>query len=79
MHKGVGTGEGAAGPSPPPPNNFVGGQNSLWPLKKFVLIDINEPVHEISNNVVCATIKGSDQPAHMHSLIRAFACRLNIL
>ena len=23
-----------------------------------------EPVHEISNNVVCATSKGSDQPAH---------------
>ena len=35
--------------------------------------------HEISNNVVCATSKGSDQPAHMHSLIRAFASRLNIL
>ena len=38
-----------------------------------------EPVHEISNKVVCATSKGSDQPAHMHSLIRAFASRLNIL
>ena len=25
---------------------------------------LNEPVHEISNNVVCATSKGSDQPAH---------------
>ena len=23
----------------------------------------NEPVHEISNNVVCATSKASDQPA----------------
>ena len=31
--------------------------------------------HEISNNVVCATIKGSDQHAHRHSLIRAFASR----
>ena len=40
---------------------------------------INEPVHEISNNVVCATSKASDQPAHMRSLIRAFASRLNIL
>ena len=29
--------------------------------------------HEISNNKVCATSKASDQPAHMHSLIRAFA------
>ena len=38
-----------------------------------------EPQHEISNNVVCATSKGSDQPAHTHSLIRAFASRLNIL
>ena len=34
--------------------------------------------HEISNNVVCGTSKASDQPAHMHSLIRAFASRLNI-
>ena len=32
----------------------------------------NEPVHEISNNVVCATSKASD-------LIRAFASRLSIL
>ena len=37
------------------------------------------PVHEISNNVVCATSKASDQPAHMRSLIRAFAHRSNIL
>ena len=34
---------------------------------------IIEPVHEISNNVVCATSKASDQPAHTRSLIRAFA------
>ena len=40
---------------------------------------IYEPVHEIPNNVACATSKASDQPAHMHSLIRAFASRLNIL
>ena len=38
-----------------------------------------EPVHEISNNVACATSKASDQPAHKRSLIRAFASRLNIL
>ena len=38
-----------------------------------------EPVHEISNNVTCATSKVSDQPAHMRSLIRAFAGRLGIL
>ena len=42
-------------------------------------ICIIEPRHEISNNVVCATSKASDQPAHMRSLIRAFASRLNIL
>ena len=45
----------------------------------FVLALIFEPVHEISNNVVCATSKALDQPAHTHSLIRAFASRLNIL
>ena len=39
----------------------------------------NEPQQVISYNVVCATKKGSDQPAHTHSLIRAFASRLNIL
>ena len=33
----------------------------------------NEQRHEISNNVVCATSKGSDQPAHTRSLSRAFA------
>ena len=38
----------------------------------------NEPRHDISNNVVCATSKASDQPAHMRSLITAFASRLNI-
>ena len=38
-----------------------------------------ESVHEISNNVVCATSKVSDQPAHMRSLIRAISSRLTIL
>ena len=38
-----------------------------------------EPVHEISNNVACATSKTSDQPAHTRSLIRDFASRLSIL
>ena len=46
----------------------------------FMLVtQIIEPRHEISNNAVCATSKASDQPAHMRSLIRAFASRLNIL
>ena len=40
---------------------------------------VYEPRHDISNNVVCATSKGSDQPAHRPRLIRAFASRLNIL
>ena len=47
--------------------------------EKKTLVDIFEPSHEISNNVVCATSKISDQPAHRRSLIRAFACRLRIL
>ena len=37
---------------------------------------IFEPVHEISNNVVCLTSKASDQPTHIR---RAFASRLSIL
>ena len=45
----------------------------------FVVVILFEPWHVISNNVVCAISKGSDQPAHTHSLIRAFACRLNML
>ena len=49
--------------------NFIGTQK----------VNLFEPRHEISNNVVCATSKGSDQPAHTRSLIRAFANRVNIL
>ena len=47
----------------------------IYPVGKEII----EPGHEISNNVVCATSKASDQPAHMRSLIRAFASGLNIL
>ena len=43
------------------------------------ILNLFEPVHEISNNVVSATGKASDKPAHMRSLIRAFSSRLNIL
>ena len=39
---------------------------------------VSEPRHAISNNVVCATSKGSDQPAHTRSLVGAFASRFNI-
>ena len=35
--------------------------------------------HEISNNVVCVTSKGSDQTVHRRILIKSFACHLNIL
>ena len=52
----------------------------MYGLKGFVFWSVvYEPVHEISNNVVCATSKGSDQPAHTRTLIRAFASCLNIL
>ena len=52
---------------------------SLVMLSNIKLTLINELRNEISNNVVCATSKVSDQPAHMRSVIGAFACRLNIL
>ena len=51
-------------------------------MNKYKLKLVNqvlvEPRYEISNNVVCATSKASDQPAHTRSLIRAFASCLNI-
>ena len=47
----------------------------LWPSSDLLF----EPRHEISNNVVCGTSKGSDQPVYARRLIRAFACHLNIL
>ena len=47
----------------------------LWRQRHIII----EPVHEISNNVVCATSNTSDQPALTSSLIRAFATRLSIL
>ena len=47
--------------------------------KKIFQNIIIEPRHEISNNVACATGKGSDQPAHTPSLIRAFGGRSNVL
>ena len=65
---------------------FIGRMNSIlsWvehekSFTSLYAIMTYEPRHEISNNVVCATIKASDQPAHTRSLIRAFASRLNIL
>ena len=43
-----------------------------------ITVNIIETGHEISINV-CGTSKASDQPAHMHSLIRAFTSCLNSL
>ena len=45
----------------------------------FLFYKQHNTVHEISNNVVCATSKALDQPAHTRSLIRAFASRLSVL
>ena len=50
-----------------------------WGPYQYSYGNIIEPKHDISNNVVCATSKGSDHPAHMRSLTRAFASCLNIL
>ena len=42
----------------------------------YLLQQVFEPRHEISNIVVFVTSQGSDQPAHTHSLIRAFCLSL---
>ena len=55
------------------------GEFKLTVFKILNFKNSNEPRHEISNNVVYATSNGSDQPAHMRSLIRAFASPWNIL
>ena len=54
-------------------NSIMLGQYCLQILSTY------EPVHEISNIGVWTTSKASDQPAHTHSLTRAFASRLSIL
>ena len=48
-------------------------------VENLIIEKTYEPRHEISDNLVCATSKALDQPAHSRSLIRAYACRLNIL
>ena len=55
------------------------GTTHLFPITPYGGIYTFEPQCEISNNVVCVTSKASDQPAHMPSLIRAFALLWNIL
>ena len=36
----------------------------------------NEPPHDKTNKMACASSKDSDQPGHLHSLIRVFAVRM---
>ena len=55
------------------------GKSTATGVMSLLNVSPNEQVHEISNNVVCATSKASDQPSHTRSLIRAFASRLCIL
>ena len=53
-----------------------------WTIHPLTMVTVKyktEPRHEISNIVVCATSKASDQPAHTRNLIRAFASRFTIL
>ena len=57
-------------------HNFIRTPIGIKPVR---IQSTYEPLHWISNNVVCATSKASDQPAHTRSLIRAFASRLNSL
>ena len=52
---------------------------ALFVKTNLIFKERNEPWHKISNNVLWATRKASDQPGHTHSLIRAFASPLNIL
>ena len=59
-----------------PRQSFETQYSASW---KTIRILSTEPLHEISNNVACATSKALDQPAHTRSLIRAFASRFSIL
>ena len=36
---------------------------------------VNELQHDKTNKMTCAPSKDSDQPGHLHSLIRVFAVR----
>ena len=58
-------------------NQYDALTSRAMPIEKKNII--YEPRHEVSNKVVCAISKGSDQPAHTRKLIRAFASRLNII
>ena len=57
-----------------PVGNYLKFAKTGFSLNSTLARGWNEPVHEISNNMVlCATSKASDQPAHWRSLIRAFS------
>ena len=64
-------------------NHWIDALQAAWSGVQVIYgiyfqLNIDEPRHEIPNNLVCTTSKASDQPAHTRSLIRAFASRLNI-
>ena len=61
------------------PERFATFADALWWGVVSYGLFLNKPWHWVSNNVVCAISKTSDQPAHTRSLIRAFASRLSIL
>ena len=54
-------------------NNILAHSKVIFMFLELGCISTNELCHEISNNVVCAPSKASDQPAHTRSLIRACA------
>ena len=56
-------------------NKKKANDHGLWYVTYGMWAVLFEPVHEISNNVVSAASKASDQPAHTRSLIRVFARR----
>ena len=53
--------------------------SAMYGLSMIAFKNLKQMSQCILKNLLCATSKGSDQPAHTHSLIRAFASRLNIL
>ena len=42
-------------------------------IQQFLDTSTNEPAHDKTYNKTCPTSGNSDQPAHLHSLIRVFA------
>ena len=57
------------------PGHWLRGYKPTSTIYFTLFLKTFEPRHEISNNVVYATSKASDQPANTRSLIRAFASR----